>query len=257
MPPDTLYNRDVYLRIGDSATPDALVVRPPGLVVNNDNLWGNCPLMSYLLDPTFATLYDEPFNTYDATNDWTLTQVTAGTAVISTTVPGALLLDAGDSTAHHGAQIQRLKAAFLPAANKSLWFEVKALAGTALTGEFFLGLAASDTTIIASGAQSTNNRIGWTGVAGDGVMQFDVDKAGVGSLTTGVTLSITVAHTLGFYYDGAADTVQQYIDGVAVGSAIATTYIPKLVVYPSFVCQSSGTSEPTLTISALRVFQLR
>lgn len=249
---DNNVQQNVFLQQGGNR----LVLRPSGLLVCEDLLWGNCPLVNALLDPTFAVHYDEPFVTYDATNDWTLTQATAGTAAISTTVPGALTLNSGDTTAHHGTQIQRLKAAFVPAANKSIWFEVTALV-SALTGEFFLGLAASDTTIIGSGAMTTNNRIGWTGVAGDGVMQFDADKAGTGSQTTGVTLSTSTSHTLGFYYDGAADTVQQYIDGVAVGSAIATTYIPKLVVYPSFVCQNQSTDQATLTISALRVFQLR
>jgi hypothetical protein len=255
MPADLTYQqRPLYFRQSDGA----LVLRPAGRLVNEDNLWGNCPLINYLLDPTFAVLFDEPFVTYDASNDWTLTQATAGSAAISTTVPGALTMDAGSSTANQGAQIQRLKSAFLPAANKSLWFEVTAVVGTALTGQFFLGLAASDTTIIAAGAMSTNNRIGWTGVAGDGVVQFDVDKAGVASQTTGVTLSLTVPHTLGFFYDGAADTVQQYIDGVAVGSVISTTNIPKAAaIYPSFVCQSSGTTQPTVTLSGLRVFQLR
>ncbi len=228
-----------------------------GIIGSEDELWGNCPLLSHFLDPMLAVLYDEPFVTYDSTNDWTGTQATAGSAAISTTVPGALTLDAGDTTAHHGFQIQRLKAMFLPAAGKDLWFEVKALVGTALTGEFFLGLAASDTTIIAAGAMSTNNRIGWTGVAGDGVMQFDSDKAGTGSQSTGVTLSLTVPHTLGFYYDSTADTIQQFIDGVAVGTPIATANIPKLALYPSFVCQGTGTTQPTLTISGLRVFQLR
>ena len=62
---------------------------------------------------------------------------------------------------------------------------------------------------------------------------------------------------LGFFYDGVADTVQQYIDGVATGSAIATTYIPKAAVYPSFVCQSDGTDRPNLIVKGYRVVQLR
>lgn len=254
---DTSEQTNVYRRQSDQA----IVLRgTAGLIVSEDGLWGNCPFLPALLDPTVAVWLEEEFLSYNkaATDgDYTQTTVTAGSAAISTTVPGALTLDAGDSTAHHGVQIQRLKSAFVPAANKSLWFEATVLLGTALTGEFFVGLAASDSTIIAAGAMSTNNRIGWTGVAGDGVMQFDCDKAGVGSQTSGVTLSITVPHTLGFYYDGVADTVQQYIDGVAVGSPVATANVPKLVIYPSFVCQSAGTSQPTMTVSGYRAFQLR
>lgn len=247
----------VYNRQGSNA----VVLRgTSGTLQSEDLLWGNCPFSAWLLDPTIGIHLCEDFSCYDkaATDgDYVQTTVTAGSGAISTTVPGSLLLDAGDSTATHGVQIQRVKSMFLPASGKDLWFEATILLGTALTIQAFVGLAAIDTTIIASSAQSTNNRIGWTGVAGDGVMQFDCDKAGATSLTTGVTLSITVAHTLGFYYDGTADTVQQFIDGVAVGSAIATANVPKLAVYPSFVCQSSGTSQPTMTIQGYRVFQLR
>jgi hypothetical protein len=254
---DPTFQNNVYMPQGGNS----IVLRGTSGILSSENaLWGNCPLSAWLLDPSIGVFLDEDFVSFNkaATDgDYVGTQATAGSAAISTTVPGSLLLDAGDSTAHHGYQIQRLKAAFIPAAGKDLWFEAKILLGTALTIEAFVGLAASDTTIIAAGAMSTNNRIGWTGVAGDGVMQFDCDKAGTGNQTTGTTLSITVPHKLGFYYDGTADTVQQFIDGVAVGSAIATTYIPKLVVYPSFVCQSTGTSEPTMTIQGYRVFQLR
>ncbi len=226
----------------------------------NGSLWQSCPLLEQLHDPSLLFLYEESFANYDATattGDWVATAATSGTAAISTTVPGALKLDPGATTAHQGIQIQRTKCAFLPATGKHIWFEVAVIAGTGLTLETFLGLAAIDTTIIASGSMSTNNRIGWTGVAGDGVVQFDCDKAGTGSLTTGTTLSTSATKRLGFYYDGTADTIQQYINGVKVGSAIATTYVSKSVMYPSFVCQTSGTTQSTLTISGLRIAQLR
>ncbi len=242
----------VFLRQGGAA----LVLRPAGRLVNEDLLWGDCPIVNYFLDPTVAVLYDEPFVGFDSTNDWTLTQATAGTGAVSTTIPGALTLNAGDTTTLHGPQIQRLTAAFVPAANKSIWFEVTVQVAF-LTGDFFLGLAASDTSIIASSAMTTQNRIGWTSLTADGILTFDCDKAGTGSQPTGTTLVAATSVALGFFYDGVADTVQQYVNGAAVGSAIATTYIPKAVIYPSFVCQNHGTDRTTMTISALRVLQLR
>jgi hypothetical protein len=231
----------------------------PNLTSNFANsLWADCPMLEYLHDPSIAVCYHEPFINYDSTDDWTATQATSGTAAISTTVPGAILLDPGATTAHQGIQIQRLKAAFIPAAGKDLWFEVGVQLVTGLTVEFFAGLAASDTTIIASGAMSTNNRIGWTGTVGDGVVTFQADKAGThNNAITGVTLSTSVWHRLGFKYDGTADTVQQFVDGVASGSPIATADIPKVVVYPSFVCQTTGTTQSKALLRGLRVFQLR
>ncbi len=227
-----------------------------GFVTSEDFLWANCPLIGAELDPTVGVLYDEPFTGYDSTNDWTLTQATAGTAAISTTIPGALTLNSGDTTAHHGTNLQRKVAAFVPAANKSIWYEVTVQAHF-LTGELFIGLSAAGTTLITAGALGTNDRIGWSSVTGDGILLFNCDKAGVGTTAAAVTLVADTNVTLGFFYDGVADTIQQYINGVATGAVIATANIPKLVVYPSFVCQNSGTDRETLTASALRVFQLR
>lgn len=228
-------------------------------------LWKTCPLQEFLHDPSIGVLLDENFVSYNAaatTGDYTLTQATSGSAAISTTSPGTLAIDAGATTDNQGANVQRLKSAFVPAANKSIWaeFRVSLTASTppVTRAQVFVGLAASDTTIIAAGAQSTNNRIGWQILDGALlVSSFTVDKAGTASTTTGHTFVAATAVRLGFVYDGAADTVQQYINGVATGSAIATANIPKLVVYPSFVCQSDGTDQPILNVHGYRVFQIR
>ena len=82
-------------------------------------------------------------------------------------------------------------------------------------------------------------------------------KASTGTTGTGTTIAEATYVDLGFHYDGAADTAQAYVNGVAVGSAIATTYIPKVVVYPSFVCQSGGTNDPILHIQGFRIVQLK
>jgi len=228
-------------------------------------LWPTCPLWEHNHDPSVGVLLDENFVSYDAastTGDYLLTQATTGTAAISTTVPGALLIDAGSTTAEQGANIQRLKSAFVPAANKSLWYETTILL-TATTppvtkAAIFVGLAASDTTIFASGLQTTNNRIGWQiETTGNLTTTFTSDKAGVATTKTGPTLTAATAVKLGFYYDGRADTVQQFVDGVASGTPVATTHIPKVVVYPSWVVQSDGTDRPNLIVRGVRVFQLR
>lgn len=225
-------------------------------------LWRTCPLLEYFFDPSIGVLLDEQFTSYNAaatTGDYTLTQSTAGTAAISTTMPGVLSIDSGSTTVVQGANVQRLKAGFVPAANKSIWseFRVKYTGVGALNVETFVGLAASDTTIIASSAMSTNNRIGWTSTTDDGVLLFDSDKAGTGTTAAATTIVSDTWVRLGFFYDGVADTLQQYIDGVATGSAIATTHIPKLVIYPSLVCQSGGTDQPVLHVGGYRIFQLR
>lgn len=225
-------------------------------------LWKTCPLLEYSFDPSIGFLLDEGFSSYNAaatTGDYVLTAATSGSAAMSTAYPGTLAIDSGATTSTQGANVQRLKAGFVPAANKSIWAEFRVLfTGVAnLNVETFVGLAASDTTIIAASAVAVNNHLGWSSVTDDGVLLFDSDKAGTGTTATGLTIAATTWYRLGFFYDGVADTVQQYVDGVAVGSAVATTYIPKVVVYPSFVCQSGGTDQPVLNVGGYRIFQLR
>lgn len=241
---------------------DKEIIKAGGLLVSENLLWGNCPLVNAVLDPSLAVWLEEEYLSYNAqatTGDYVATQATAGTAVIHTGQQGAILLDAGASTAHEGIQIQRVKSAFLPALTKDLWFEATIELGTALTAEVFVGLGDVDTTAIASGALHLINCIGFSSVTGDGVMLFNCNKASTDNTPAAspITLSLTVPHKLGFYYDGTADTVQAFVDSVAVGAPIATTNIPKVAIYPTLVCQSTGTSEPTMTVSALRVFQLR
>lgn len=228
-------------------------------------VWANAPLVEAMFDQRIAVLLNEQFTSYDAaatTGDYVATQATSGTAAIDTAAPGGLLLDAGATTDNQGINLQRLKTPFVPASGKSIWAEfVVTLTATTppvTRAQLFVGLAASDTTIIASGAQTTNNRIGWQILDGALlVSSFTVDKAGTASTTTGHTFVPATQVRLGFRYDGTADTVQQYINGVATGSAITTTNVPKAALYPSFVCQSDGTDRPNLLISGYRILQLR
>lgn len=228
-------------------------------------LWQHAPLAEYMHSPSIGFMLDETFASYDAaatTGDYTLTQATAGTAAISTTVPGSLLIDAGATTGNQGVNLQRLKAGFIPAANKSIWAEfyitLTATTPPVTKAQLYVGLAASDTTIIASGSQSTNNRMGWQIQTTELLTTtFTADKAGTATTKTGPTLVDGTKIRLGFYYDGVADTLQQYVNGVASQTAVATANIAKLVMYPSFVCQSDGTDRPNLFLHGYRIFQLR
>jgi hypothetical protein len=224
-------------------------------------LWRSCPMAEYMHDPSVGILLIEDFQTYDATattGDYLLTQSTTGTAAISTAAPGVLELDSNSTTVVQGANLQRIKSCFLPASGKSIWFEAKIkVVDTIDKVELFVGLSELDTTLIAASANSSANHIGWQSVTDDGVLLFTNEKATVGNTIAAATLVEDTYIRLGFHYDGAADTVQQYINGVAVGSAVATTYIPKVAIYPSFVCQSAGTNDPIMHIAGYRCFQLR
>ncbi len=232
---------------------------------STSSLWRNCPLLAGLFDPSLGVLLDENFTSYNAaatTGDYILTAATSGTAAISTTAPGTLAIDSGATTQHQGANLQRAKSMFIPAANKSIWaeFNISLTATTPPVTKWqgFIGMAAIDTTILPSGAHSTNNRIGWHTLTTENLaFTFTADKAGVNTTKTGGTLVAATKIRLGFFYDGVADTLQQYVNGAATGTAVATADIAKLAMYPSFVCQSDGTDEPILNVHGYRIFQLR
>lgn len=228
--------------------------------VHKSNLWHDCPILESIFDPSIGVLLDEQFQSYDpeATNgEYVLTQATQGTAAISTAAPGVLELDSNSTTATQGATLQRVKSAFVPAAGKTLWFETKIkVVDTYDKAELFIGLSELDTTLIATSANSSANHIGWQCVTDNGVLLFTSEKAGTGTTSAAVTLSEATYVRLGFKVDGVT-SVQQYINGVAVGTAHATANIPIVALYPSFVCQSGGTNDPILHIAGYRVFQLR
>jgi len=219
-------------------------------------LWRTCPLVAIASSPTIAFDYNESFHSYDATDDWTLTQAVAGTAAISTTAPGTLDIDSNSVTVTQGVNLQNLNACFVPAANKSIWFEARIQVDEALTAELFIGLCASDTTIIGTSAMTTNNRIGFQCVTDDGVLLFTSEKNTAGTTTTSGTLVEATYVNVGFYVNGVT-SVEGFYNGASVGTAHGTANVPIVAMFPSFVCQSGGTNDPVMHLAGYRVFQLR
>lgn len=224
------------------------------------DLWKTCPLQEYIHDPMIGTLLDERWQSYNAaatTGDYLLTQATTGTGAISTAAPGVLELDSNSTTSTQGANLQRLKSVFVPAAGKHIWAEFKIkIVDTFDKVELFCGLAESDTTIIGSSAISTANHIGWYSVTDDGVLLFGANKASAAATKAAATIAEDTYITLGFYVNGVTE-IEQYVNGVLTGTNHVTANIPIVALYPSFVCQSAGTNDPIMHISAYRVFQLR
>jgi len=221
------------------------------------NLWKSCPMQEYLHDPSIGVYLNESWMGYDATDDYTLTQATTGAAAISTAAPGVLEIDSNSVTATQGATLQRAVSCFLPAATKHIWaeFEFK-IVDTYDKAEIFVGLSEIDTTLIATSANSSANHIGWQCVTDDGVLLFTSEKAGAGTTSACATIAEATYIKLGFYVNGVT-SVQQYVNGVATGTAHATANVPIVALYPSFVCQSGGTNDPIMHLKGYRVFQLR
>jgi hypothetical protein len=223
-------------------------------------VWKDCPLLEYLFDPSIGTMW-EFGHSYDpeATNgEYVLTQATAGSAAMSTTESGTLNILAGSTTSTHGANVQVVKSAFVPAAGKHIWaeFNVSWTGVTNLNVETAVGLFEIDTTVIGSSLISTANGIGWQSLTDDGVLLFDTEKASAAATRAATTIVSGTKFKLGFFVNGVTSIVQ-YINGVPTGTDTATANIPIVALYPTFVCQSGGTDSPVLSVHNARVFQLR
>ena len=225
------------------------------------NLWKTCPLAEYAHDPMIGVLLDERWVGYNAaatSGDYVGTAATAGTAAISTAAPGVLEVDCNSTTQGQGFQIQRSKAAFVPAADKHIWAEFKfKVVDTYDKVQLFVGLAEIDTTIIGSGAISTANHVGLYGATSNaGTMVLAGAKASAATTKTATAIAEDTYIKYGLYFDGVTSVVQ-YINGVESANALATANIPVVALFPSFVCQTDGTNDPILHLQGYRIFQLR
>jgi hypothetical protein len=192
--------------------------------------------------------------------DYTLTQATQGTMALSAGADnGVLLLDCNSSTTTQGANMQRIAAQFTPKADRDIWFEARVkVADTgalATAGEIFVGLSEIDTTIIATSVVSPSNFIGFSSVTDDGVLLSNSEKADAGTTSTGATIAEDTWITLGFHVTGVS-TIDFFVNGVNVATH-TTANIPIVALAPSFVMQSSGTTDPIMHIDYWTCIQTR
>jgi len=225
------------------------------------SLWKDCPLLAWYNDPSIGTYLFEDFNNYHAATlaGYTATQATSGTFTLGDEEYGTAVLNAGASTQHKGINVQKNGLMVKPAAGKTIWFECRFKATNPTKLQGFIGLASTDTTLMPSGVMDSSNSeyIG----AGSPTTAAGVAKLyGCKATTEGTVNSIftfgTSYITFAMKIDGISN-VYYSVDNVVGSNTLGTSYIPTNALTPSFICQSDGVSQPTLTIDYYRVFQLR
>ena len=195
----------------------------------------------------------------DASTRWLLTQASAGTAACDVAAKGGvLLLDSASSTNNQGAQLQMGGAAaassFIPNANAKIYYEarIKLADIGSTTVQAFAGLSEIDSTLFASAANSSANHVGYEAI-NTTALAIHSEKAGSRSSTSGVhTLVDDTYVKVGFVIDGLTK-ITPYVNGVAKDTI--TTNIPIVELTPSFVCHSSGTTDPIMHIDWVACFQ--
>ena len=220
-------------------------------------LWAKQPRDFQDLSVGFGITDD--FLTFDDENKWVLTQATAGTVALDVAAKGGvLLLDSNSTTNNQGVQVQLGGAAgassFIPSATSKIYYEarIKAADIGSTTCQVFAGLAIVDTSVFASAANSTANHIGYEAINSTAV-GIHSEKAGTRSSTASAhTLVDDTYVKLGFVVDGLT-SVTPFVNGVA--KTAITANIPIVALTPSFVCHSSGTTDPILHVDWVSVYQ--
>ena len=223
-------------------------------------LWNQAPLAQIAgggLDQGFGIIDD--FLTFDDENKWVLTQATAGTAALDVAAKGGvLLLDCNSTTNNQGGLVQLGGAAgassFIASAASNIYFEarVKIADIGSTTCQLFAGLAEVDTSVLASAANSTANHIGFEAI-NTTAMGIHSEKAGSRSSTAAVHTVVDDDYVkLGFVVDGLTK-ITPFVNGVA--QTAITTNIPIVVMTPSLVCHSSGTTDPIVHVDWVACFQ--
>lgn len=187
---------------------------------------------------------------------WTATAVEAGTGtsdiVAQTDVEGGAIRLNAAANENDGVQIQN-DGAFKMTSSDKLYFGARWNISEITQSDAFIGLAVTDTTILAG---NPDDMIGFIKADASSTLNYIVRKNGTGSATT--TGSALVADTFvvtEFYWNGS--TVYLYLDGALVAST--STNVPNDVNLRVSLCYLNGAGSQQndgVEVNWVRCFQL-
>ncbi|MGV0982630.1 MAG: hypothetical protein ACOYB0_09740 [Polynucleobacter sp.] len=184
--------------------------------------------------------------------EYTVTAIGADT-IVQGIVAGRRALITTAAAANSGVNLQTVGTPFQLASGKKLYFGAKLTFNTADGNDFFVGLASTDTAIIAAHAIDIGaSAAGWYALSSTALVAYNEIHAN-SKTTTATPVLDTNPHIYEFLYDGT--NLNFYLDHALV--AQHTTYVPTVVMAPSIVLQSSavGAAE-TCAINWMRCIQL-
>jgi hypothetical protein len=247
----------VFMPKQDGIYPGTLGIAPSEL------LWRDCPWDAIARNPGIGiTYFDDFMSDHNPTTaeGWTITQVTTGTLGLVAAEGGELKADsAGSTSADDGVQAQLLNCRFLPAAGKTIWFEARVKMNDA-TDQYFVGLAATDTTLIASGViDDVSDKCGFFHHAAstDNKISSITARAAADDATADVADNTDGTYmTVGFRITGLT-TVEFYVNGALVETGSTAANIPNAAMCLSLVSQIEGTgADAELSVDWVKIAQL-
>lgn len=215
------------------------------------SLWETCPQLA-LLDPCVGYTYFEHFFNYVAA-DWAVTEIGAGGTEVLSDAAGGVLVITTDALDNDGVQIQKLGEAFIPAAGKPIWYEMKIRLVTAakhVESDLLCGLAITDTSVIPA----RTDGIYFAKADGSALVGAVTEKASAATTTASVlTLAAATWYKLGFWCDGVSNCYF-YVNGVLV--ATHTTNIPIVELTPTFAVLNGEAGATAWALDYIKAVQI-
>ncbi len=184
----------------------------------------------------------------DTVDSWIVDNLTDGTFTGDATAAdiGVVKADAGGTTDDRGVQAQRGGHYFQLTTSNTVALEVRVKAtaiGTA--GNYFIGAAAVDTTLIAADETLTaSDSLGWLGLGTNTLVFVSED----GTRDTEAAVHTLVADTyvkLAVRVENKA-VLKLWVNGVRFPHTIDLASLPDAILVPSIVCHTNGTTQPIL-----------
>lgn len=217
-------------------------------------LWAGCPVAELIENPDRGLYYFNDF--VEDLSGWTETQATSGTIAVDTDEAyGAIILDGGATTNDQGIQAQSSNCC-TPTASSEIYFECRVKSANSDSWQGIIGLADDDTTVMASGENSTANHIGFeanatTQAATASRVDFYNESGGTRTSTSTVHTFVDGTYVnLGFYVKGT-ERIDIYVDGV-LNATQPSTNIPTADMALTLACLVEGSNQPTLTFDWIR-----
>jgi len=212
-------------------------------------IWDQCPWDEIGRDPSIGCrFFTDYMDLIDVTtgDGFIITAVTSGAIDETADAFGALIIDsAGNATADDGVNVQQLNCSVKPAAGVKIFFEARAKFVDAGDDQYFIGLAAEDTTLIAAGIMDdVVDKAGFFRIAASTADKIssissraaeDDATADVGDIVDDTYVN------LGIVIDGLT-SIKFYVDGVLVETGVTTDAIANAAMCLSYVAQVEQTS---------------
>jgi hypothetical protein len=187
--------------------------------------------------------------------EWTSTETEAGAGDASLTITdevGGVLLITNDAADNDVVNLQLIGEQFKLATGKTLFFEARVKISDATQSDFAIGLAATDTSLIA-GVQ--DNAL-FTKADGSTSVAFDSDKDGTATTVSAVLTADTSYHKYGFYFDGRG-VLYIYVDGVLNATTVSTNVCDDEEMRISLSIQNGEAVAKTMSVDWIRCVQAR